>query len=125
MDDERQPIFSREEIPSQWFEHGESVSRMSEPELHEVARKAIHLFFRLVTQSDGESFHERFRLDLDTAEPEVKYLFRRMTAGDRLSSPLNWEESDEGYRQRGRGIAAMVAERFTGYKITPEDWPIP
>ena len=118
----------QEEYSSQWYEHSESVSHMSQEELHDVARKAVHLFFSAVTQSRDQNKDEREKLHLalEAAAPEVEYLFLRMTAGDRLSDPsILTDESPEQYRVRGRGIAAMVAARFTGYVVTPEDWPLP
>ncbi len=115
-------------MAAEWREeHREAVIRMSQDELDEVARKAVHLFFILVTQSRDRNDDEREKLHLalEAAAPEVEYLFLRMTAGDRLSDPsIFTDESPEQYHMRGRGIAAMVAARFTGYVVTPEDWPL-
>lgn len=119
---------SQEGYSSQWHEHSGSVSRMSQEELHDVARKAVRLFLSLVAQSRDRNEDEgkKLHLALEAAAPEVEYLFLRMTAGDRLSDPsIFTDESPEQYYVRGRGIAAMVAARFTGYVITPEDWPLP
>ena len=125
MDNSQKSVFSREEILANWREHRESISLMSQDELHEVARGAIRLFFRLVTQFQNHELLEKLRADLDATKPEVEYLYLRMTAADRLTGPLNWEEPDEAYRQRAHGIAVGVAARFTGYEVTPEDWPLP
>ena len=116
--------FSREQIPSLWGEHGESVQQMSQDELHHVARRAVALFRRVAETSGAQSRNE-LGADIAGAQPEVNYLFHRMTAGDRLSSPLNGEESDEAYSQRARAIAIGIAARFSGYELTPEDWPLP
>ena len=116
--------FSREQIPSWWGEHSKSVQQMSQDELHQIARKAVALFRRVAGTSNEQSWNE-LGADIAGAQPEVNYLFHRMTAGDRLSGPLNEEESDEAYGQRARAIAMGIAARYSGYELTPEDWPLP
>ncbi len=125
MDNDRASSFSRENIPEIWYEHSESAMRMSQDELEEVARKAVGLFLLAVTGRSNGVSQEEYRSKRDAAAPEVDYLLMRMFAGDRLSSPLgSYEESAESYGRRARDIAAPVADKYTGYQVTREDWSI-
>ena len=101
---------------SRWLKHDEFISRiscMSQGELDDIARQAAHLFYRMSRDEPGEEI----RSDLDTATPEIFYLFLRMTARDRISNGY-------GNKEVMRGIAVYVAKEFAGYDLTPEDWPL-
>ncbi len=117
--------------PSWWREQDESISRMSQDGRDDIARRAAHLFYRLATRSDNDEPWEKFSSDLDTAAPEVLYLYFKMTAGERFTSPIgvnqteSCEQLQKYFMEWLRGIAVSVAKAYAGYNVTPEDWPLP
>ena len=117
---------------SWWSEQDESISRMSRDERDDIARQAVHLFYRLATRSDNDEPWEKFSSDLDAAAPAALYLYLQMTAGERFTSPIgvsmnvSQEQLDKQFMwmRRLRFIAVSVA-KGVGYDLTPEDWPLP